>query len=214
MINRKSLSNMRKSPTQERSLKTIEAIYEACTRIILNEGYEAVTTNKVADLAGVSIGTLYQYFPNKQSIVIAMIQLECKKFLRTIDTILLNAEQEKPTPDPKFVLRAIIRVIIQYLTGSGGSKQALAKLAWQLDNVADMHSALIEVATRIGLAIERIGSDNLRQPTTASIFVVTRSVFGTIRAACLEDSHLIGSQQLEDELVRLAWAMTSKDRDE
>jgi AcrR family transcriptional regulator len=63
-----------KSPTQERSKQTVSAILEACARIISREGYFAVTTDKIAVEAGVSIGSLYQFFGNKESVVSALIK--------------------------------------------------------------------------------------------------------------------------------------------
>lgn len=63
-----------KSPTQERSKQTVSSILEACSHIIAREGYFAVTTDKIALEAGVSIGSLYQFFGNKESVVSALIK--------------------------------------------------------------------------------------------------------------------------------------------
>lgn len=60
---------MRKEPRQARSRATVESIIQAGARILSDEGWAGFTTNKVADLAGVSIGSLYQYFPDKLSLV-------------------------------------------------------------------------------------------------------------------------------------------------
>jgi len=64
----------RKTPRQERSRALVEAIVEAATRIMVRQGREAVTTNSVAVVAGVSIGSLYQYFPNREAIISAVAQ--------------------------------------------------------------------------------------------------------------------------------------------
>jgi len=66
------LSVMRKRPRQARSRATVEAIIEAGARILSDGGWAEFTTNKVAVLAGVSIGSLYQYFPDKLSLVDAI----------------------------------------------------------------------------------------------------------------------------------------------
>lgn len=60
---------MRKQPRQARSRATIEAILQASARILEAHGWQALTTNSVAELAGVSIGSLYQYFPNKLALI-------------------------------------------------------------------------------------------------------------------------------------------------
>ena len=62
------LYSMRKTPTQKRAKATISAILTAAAQLILEIGYEKTTTNKIADRAGVSIGTLYDYFPGKEAI--------------------------------------------------------------------------------------------------------------------------------------------------
>lgn len=60
---------MRKEPRQARSRATVEAVVEAGARILSEQGWAGFTTNKVAEAAGVSIGSLYQYFPDKVSLV-------------------------------------------------------------------------------------------------------------------------------------------------
>jgi AcrR family transcriptional regulator len=62
-----------KAPTQERSRHTVSTILEACSRILVREGFFGVTTDKIAKEAGVSIGSLYQFFGNKESVVSAVI---------------------------------------------------------------------------------------------------------------------------------------------
>ncbi|MCC6333857.1 MAG: TetR family transcriptional regulator [Myxococcales bacterium] len=64
----------RKRPSQGRSKATVEAIVQATARVLLKDGYEACTTNRVAETAGVSIGSVYQYFPNKESLVVAVME--------------------------------------------------------------------------------------------------------------------------------------------
>jgi AcrR family transcriptional regulator len=59
----------RKPPHQARAKATVDAILDATARILADDGFEAVNTNRVAEVAGVSVGSLYQYFPNKGSLV-------------------------------------------------------------------------------------------------------------------------------------------------
>jgi AcrR family transcriptional regulator len=67
-------TELRKAPKQARSGGTFEAIIEAAAHILATEGAARLTTNRVAKHAGVSIGSLYQYFPNKQAIVRALVE--------------------------------------------------------------------------------------------------------------------------------------------
>lgn len=63
-----------KSPTQERSRQTVSTILDACARLLVTEGFYAITTDKIAKEAGVSIGSLYQFFGNKESVVQAVVK--------------------------------------------------------------------------------------------------------------------------------------------
>jgi AcrR family transcriptional regulator len=64
----------RKTPVQERSTATVEAISAATIQVLLTHGAERLTTTRVAERAGVSVGTLYQYYPNKQSLLFAVLE--------------------------------------------------------------------------------------------------------------------------------------------
>lgn len=68
----KRKTEMRKEPRQERSRATVDAVIHAAARILSDHGWAGFTTNRVAETAGVSIGSLYQYFPDKISIVEAV----------------------------------------------------------------------------------------------------------------------------------------------
>jgi AcrR family transcriptional regulator len=69
----------RKQPRQERSKDTVGSILRATARILTRDGYEGATTNRIAEVAGVSVGSLYQYFPNKDAIVAALIDAHCEE---------------------------------------------------------------------------------------------------------------------------------------
>lgn len=64
----------RKTPRQERSRLTVDAILEAAAHVFERHGYASGTTNRIAERAGVSIGSLYQYFPNKDAILVALVE--------------------------------------------------------------------------------------------------------------------------------------------
>ncbi|MDZ4776156.1 MAG: helix-turn-helix domain-containing protein, partial [Alphaproteobacteria bacterium] len=83
----------KKTPRQSRSAATFEAIIEAGARILREGGYEALTTNRVADLAGVSVGSLYQYFPNKEAILVEMVCRHLTDLGAGIATIASRADE-------------------------------------------------------------------------------------------------------------------------
>ncbi|WP_030170014.1 TetR/AcrR family transcriptional regulator [Spirillospora albida] len=63
----------RRIPRQERSRQTVERILDAATRVLGERGYDGASTNRIASAAGISNGSLYQYFPNKDAIVVAVL---------------------------------------------------------------------------------------------------------------------------------------------
>ncbi len=74
----------RKTPQQSRSVATVEAIYDATIQVLLRDGPDSLTTVHVARRAGVSVGTLYQYFPNKQALLFAVLE---RHMVRTVEAV-------------------------------------------------------------------------------------------------------------------------------
>jgi len=72
--NTRGLLKPRKQPVQARSEATVSALFEASIQVLLAVGYRKLTTTRVAERAGVSVGTLYQYFPNRQALIISVIK--------------------------------------------------------------------------------------------------------------------------------------------
>ncbi len=81
----------RKTPMQARSTVTVEAISEAAIQVLLSHGTERFTTTRVAERAGVSVGTLYQYYPNKQSLLFAVLEHHLSKVAATVEAACLRA---------------------------------------------------------------------------------------------------------------------------
>ncbi|WP_223216627.1 TetR/AcrR family transcriptional regulator [Rhizobium mesosinicum] len=91
----------RKTPRQARSLATVSAIVEAAARILEERGHEGFSTNAVAEKAGVSVGSLYQYFPRKDALIGALI-------LRQTMSLIRDAESAADQPTGQEALSALI----------------------------------------------------------------------------------------------------------
>ncbi len=78
-------ANIRRAPRQQRSRQTVEVILEAVERVLKREGVDAITTNRIAEAAGVSIGSVYQYFPDKKSIFTALHQRHVEQVSQVIE---------------------------------------------------------------------------------------------------------------------------------
>lgn len=102
-------SEPRKMPVQGRSKATAAAIRDATARILAEEGYAAINTNRVADLAGVSVGSLYQYFPNKAALVGAVAVHRAEAMVEMLTTGIQNCAQDDMTT----LVRKLIRAAFQ-----------------------------------------------------------------------------------------------------
>jgi len=70
--------------SQERSRATVDALVEATARILVEEGFDQASTNRIAKVAGVSVGSLYQYFPSKEALVAAVIERHQREIMDTV----------------------------------------------------------------------------------------------------------------------------------
>lgn len=101
-----SRSAPRKAPKQARSLATVSAIVEAAARILEERGHEGFSTNAVAEKAGVSVGSLYQYFPRKDALIGALI-------LRQTMSLVGDAERASCRPTGEEALSALINPCVR-----------------------------------------------------------------------------------------------------
>ena len=81
---RKPLIKPRKLASQERSRATVDALIEATARILVKEGFDKASTNRIAEVAGVSVGSLYQYFPGKEALVAAVAERHRQEIMQTV----------------------------------------------------------------------------------------------------------------------------------
>lgn len=180
----KRASNPRRKPKQTRALATRAAIFEAAAQILEREGEAAFNTNRIAERAGVSVGTLYQYFPDKHAILVQMARAE-------MDAIAADNAARKDG-DP---LRAAVRRLIRAFEGRPATRRAVVKAV-----VAH------ESAQALGREIDR-GTSMLPRidgATRLDTFIVSRATVGVIRAAVLESHRDLHTQAFEDAVVTLA----------
>lgn len=97
----------RKAPSQPRSTHTVDAILEGAAHILEQRGLDGYTTNAIAARAGVSIGSLYQYFPTKDAVTVALIEREMTDLVR-------EATQALDQPDRGAALHQLIEVAVRH----------------------------------------------------------------------------------------------------
>ncbi|HEY6879993.1 MAG TPA: TetR/AcrR family transcriptional regulator [Polyangiales bacterium] len=102
-------SNPRNHPRQARSKATVETILQGAIRVLIKKGYEGTTTTAIAERAGVSVGSVYQYFPNKESIVARLVERHAHDIVACIEA----AAEQVADARPEEALRAMIRAAIE-----------------------------------------------------------------------------------------------------
>ena len=197
--------SMRKIPVQKRAERTLWTIFEAAAQIVNGEGEQALTTNRVAERSGYSVGTIYQYFPDKTAIVLTLFRFERSRVIEALQALLAEAQHSEA--HPAHYLRLYVRTVIKAFAVGRHPRRTLLKMAWRLDTEPEVLAAMQEMAERIGEALLSRAHPSLREPNSTLLFVVTRGVMGVLRSAVLEDFPHVAEPEFEDELVRMAWAM-------
>lgn len=184
-------------PLQARSRNTVESIIEAATRILYKEGMVRLNTNLIAERAGTSIGTLYQYFPNKEAILVAIAQRQ----LQQDRTCVMGAISEALDTCGAELDRIVIRKVIELHKQDIEVRRALMQNLFALGRDDEITRTMREV---VALLIERVGPslpDDLQPVSPTMIFIMAHAVEGAIRAASYGNRALLDTQEFEDELV-------------
>lgn len=199
MKNQERTTEPRKRPRQARSKATVEAILEATARILRSEGYAGLSTNKVAKLAGVSVGSLYQYFPNKTALVTALVE----QHAQSIREIVANGFLELADAPLPVVARQLVSKMVEVHAVDPILHVVLTEQLPRGDEHACVQN---EVQVMEGLLHMFLLSrqDELRQKDLKlASFVVVQLVEALTHRAIVEHPDKLQDGALEDELVDL-----------
>jgi len=186
----------RRAPAQDRSRATVAAILEASARILRKEGLNGLSTNKVAVIAGVSVGTLYGYFPDKSAIIVALarrILEEDDKKLRAA----LREGREKP-----------LRILVRTLLACHATDRTLRRIVMS-QHIGMGYGWEHGERTQAGVRqiTEHLSMHNVPRQNQLRFFIVTRAVLGVCRTLVEEpEDTLPPMSELEDQLVGLVEA--------
>ena len=187
----------RRTPRQARAAETVAAILEAAAQILERGGLAGFTTNAVAERAGVSIGTLYQYFADKGALLQALGEREMTAALASIGTA-LRGDARAPIEDR---VRAVVRALINAFGGRQRARKAVVQAVLAQGNTIEL---LAPVAAFMAQAeAQQQPRSGLARLNREQAFVLSRALMGAIRAGVLEEVPFFKSRAFEDELVRL-----------
>ncbi len=191
----------RKQPVQERSRDLVEAVLEATRRLLVDEGFEALSMARIAKVAGVSPGSLYQYFPSVDSLLVVLYQRMRGRELEAFEEILAST-QGMP-------LRPAVEALLYGLAGLLNTQRPLAAELAKWVPVLDLEEEKIAPIDRqvLGLMVtflrDRTEETRPLDPEVAGM-VLTRALLGVVRHALVEQPEVVGEKSFFDELVALA----------
>lgn len=141
-----ALLQPRKTPRQARSAITIEAIHAATIQVLLADGVGRLTTTRVAERAGVSVGTMYQYYPHKQALLFAIVDRQLEMI---VDAMLTAAERLAGT-DLATVAEGLATAWLDAKTADAVVSRAIHGIAAEFDLTEVMGRAMKQMVEVIG----------------------------------------------------------------
>jgi AcrR family transcriptional regulator len=199
---RKPATKPRKYAAQQRSRATVDALVEATARILVKEGFDKASTNRIAERAGVSVGSLYQYYPSKEALVAAVIDRHNQQVMRVVrgalaDVAALPIEQ---------AVRRIVAVAIEAHRVDPRLHRVLAEQIPRTGRLAD-----VEVFSRENFALFRAYLEGHRDELRVAdlelaAFVCVTSIEALTHNAVLHHAEMLGDRAIEalvDEATRL-----------
>jgi AcrR family transcriptional regulator len=193
------LDSKRRKPRQARAAATVEIIFEATARILQRESRAILTTNHIAECAGISVGTLYQYFPHKEAILVALARRE----IRSMEDTITQTIAENSSDSSQNMARRAIRALI----AASGKRRRVRRAVFQALTAAgfghELDRNLDEIARLVAQGTGRFVPQASPPLSPVTLFVVTRAVNGVLAGAAGEGSRFLESAEFEDELVRL-----------
>jgi AcrR family transcriptional regulator len=199
---RKLLTKPRKVAAQQRSRATVDALVEATARILVEEGFDKASTNRIADVAGVSVGSLYQYFPSKEALVAAVIERHQQEILQTV-----RRELEGVLTDP--VDKAVRRLVLVAVKAHRVDPKLHRVLAEQIPRVGKLEkleSFNRENFTFFSSYLERHRAELRVDDLGLASFVCVTAIEALTHNAVLHYSNMLSDERMEtlvEEAVRL-----------
>lgn len=187
----------RKQPRQARSVATVSAILEGVAQVLETDGFEKMTTTRVADRAGTSVGTLYQYFPSKEALLVAVVEAKMARIDRALSTIF-----DLPANTP---LREKVRVMITALIAEKRHRPRLnAELARQtprLEQLRLIGRTLDRAHGMVRALLEAHRDETDVADADLAAWLVVHAVNGMIDGALLAAPKRLADPRLADAIV-------------
>jgi AcrR family transcriptional regulator len=186
-----SLLQPRKTPQQARSAATIEAIHTATIQVLLAEGVGRLTTTRVAERAGVSIGTMYQYYPHKQALLFAVVERQ----LQSITVAMLAAAERLEGCDVATVADGLAMAWLDAKMADMVASRAIYGIAAEFD-LGEVMGRVKQQMTQVIGQLLATAPDARFADLDSTAFMLMALLGGSVRVA-------MEAEGTEDNLARL-----------
>jgi AcrR family transcriptional regulator len=189
----------RKKPRQERSRATVDAILDAAAHILVSHGFAGATTRQVAERAGVSIGSLYQYFPSKEALITALVERQVQRVLE-VCTEELQAHDARP---PNEVVRSVALGLMKAYAVNPRLHQVLIGEGLKLGMMESLADFEQRIESLVRGFLVSYGGDLRPRRVELATFLLTRAIRGVVWSIAIERPELFEDPELADELGAL-----------
>ena len=198
---RKSPTRPRKAARQERAQVTVDAILEAATRLFTEGGLEEINTNQIAELAGVSIGSLYQYFPTKQAILGELIDRHSE---RTTAALVAKLADFAARPIAE-VLREVVQILLEADTIDLNLHRVLLDTLPEAGRIEQRHHEIRRMTAVVrDILFDRRGDELAVADRDVAAVVLVHALEAVTNAVVFEFPDRLRDPALVDEITALA----------
>ena len=197
MMAKAARTSVRRRPKQRRARQTVEAVLDAVVRLLKRGGSKTITTNRIAEVAGVSIGSVYQYFPDKRAIFTALHQRHVDQIDRMVQTKLV----EHAASSIEELVRAMVEAMVEaHAIDPELYELLMTEVPHRADGTRDfavrLHGAfLLAISSRAHELKKRRDLDKV-------VFVVTHMVEALSHGAVLRRPARMSLKEAKEEAVR------------
>ena len=196
---RRPATSARKTATQDRSKATVDALLAATARVLVKEGYDRASTNKIAEAAGVSIGSLYQYFPSKEALVAAVISRHTGEMMEVVRTSMVRVAG-LPIPEAS---RELVKVMIDAHRIEPKLHRVLVEQIPRVGNMEDIEKLDEEATTLVRAYLEGHRDEIAIDDLEIASFICVASVEALTHAAVLRRPALLDNPRFVEEVAAM-----------
>jgi AcrR family transcriptional regulator len=203
---KKPLDSQRKLPKQERSKAIVDAILEATVRILPKIGSQNVTTKKIAEFAGVSIGSLYQYFPNKESVLGGIMDMAAKSKVAEVQKRIGEIEGKSM----KDATDTMVDLGLELLLKEKDKIREIYRQAPQLGRLPALMELRHSIVERLADVMKKNHPERTLEDCLRISFVAVNSLMGVVHTMLYDEKQTYSIEELSTELKLMLYSYFQK----